>query len=164
MIQFTRCSTAWATPTDPPLTSGDVDGSVEAILNILDSYDAQDQCQLDVVHFGIGDVSENDVYMAETFAGKQSDAGRSARTQPDGFVVILQSDTCRFPTLRLLLSSSSFRVDLRLQRRGQPLRPAGGGETWRPAATSLRHLQTDGRAEGGAERQAAAAHLQERRR
>lgn len=76
---------------------------MEAILNILDSYDAQDQCQLDVVHFGVGDVSENDVYMAETFAGKRSAAGRWARTQPDGFVVILQSNTCRFPTLRLLL-------------------------------------------------------------
>lgn len=99
---------------------------MEAILNILDSYDAHDQCQLDVVHFGVGDVSENDVYMAETFAGNRSDMGRSARTHSDGFVVILQSDTCRFPTLRLLLSSS-FRVDLRLQRRGQPLHPAGGG-------------------------------------
>lgn len=42
---------------------------MEAILNILDSYDAQHQCQLDVVHFGVGDVSENDVNMAETFAG-----------------------------------------------------------------------------------------------
>lgn len=51
------------------IIKGDVDGSVEAILNILDSYDAQHQCQLDVVHFGVGDVSENDVNMAETFAG-----------------------------------------------------------------------------------------------
>lgn len=49
---------------------------MEAILNILDSYDAQDQCQLDVVHFGVGDVSENDVYMAETFTGNRSDAAR----------------------------------------------------------------------------------------
>lgn len=57
----------------PPTTfPGDVDGSVEAILNILDSYDAQHQCQLDVVHFGVGDVSENDVNMAETFTGGRS--------------------------------------------------------------------------------------------
>lgn len=81
---------------------------MEAILNILDSYDAQDQCQLDVVHFGVGDVSENDVYMAETFAGNRSDAARPARTQPDGFVVILQRDTYRFPILRLLLLSGSI--------------------------------------------------------
>ncbi|XP_042068636.1 translation initiation factor IF-2, mitochondrial [Haplochromis burtoni] len=48
---------------------GDVDGSVEAILNILDSYDGQQQCELEVVHFGIGDISENDVNMAEMFGG-----------------------------------------------------------------------------------------------
>lgn len=52
-----------------PTCLGDVDGSVEAILNILESYDAQHQCQLDIVHFGVGDISENDVNMAETFGG-----------------------------------------------------------------------------------------------
>ncbi|XP_070842782.1 translation initiation factor IF-2, mitochondrial [Chaetodon trifascialis] len=53
----------------PLIIKGDVDGSVEAILNILDSYDAEHQCHLEVLHFGIGDISENDVNMAETFAG-----------------------------------------------------------------------------------------------
>lgn len=53
----------------PLIIKGDVDGSVDAILNILDSYDAQQQCEMEVVHFGIGDVSENDINMAETFAG-----------------------------------------------------------------------------------------------
>lgn len=48
---------------------GDVDGSVETILNILESYDADEQCQMDVVHFGVGDVSENDLTLAETFSG-----------------------------------------------------------------------------------------------
>uniref|UniRef100_A0A7N6FAR4 Tr-type G domain-containing protein n=1 Tax=Anabas testudineus TaxID=64144 RepID=A0A7N6FAR4_ANATE len=59
-------------PSLPLIVKGDVDGSVEAILNILDSYDAQQQCELKVVHFGIGDVSENDVNMADTFAGEAS--------------------------------------------------------------------------------------------
>ncbi|XP_006638534.2 translation initiation factor IF-2, mitochondrial [Lepisosteus oculatus] len=53
----------------PLVIKGDVDGSVETILNILDSYDADEQCHLDVVHFGVGDISENDIGLAETFSG-----------------------------------------------------------------------------------------------
>lgn len=55
--------------TVPVIIKGDVDGSVEAILNILESYDSHHQCQMDIVHFGVGDITENDVNMAETFAG-----------------------------------------------------------------------------------------------
>lgn len=51
---------------------GDVDGSVEAILNIMDTYDASHECELELVHFGVGDISENDVSLAETFHGKFS--------------------------------------------------------------------------------------------
>lgn len=51
------------------IVKGDVEGSVEAILNILDSYNAEEQCQMDVVYFGVGDISENDVNLAEAFSG-----------------------------------------------------------------------------------------------
>ncbi|XP_053878432.1 translation initiation factor IF-2, mitochondrial isoform X1 [Malaclemys terrapin pileata] len=53
----------------PVIVKGDVHGSTEAILNILDSYNADDECELDVIHFGVGDVSENDINLAETFKG-----------------------------------------------------------------------------------------------
>ncbi|KAF7646977.1 hypothetical protein LDENG_00179420 [Lucifuga dentata] len=53
----------------PIIIKGDVDGSVEAILNILDTYDAHEQCSMEVIHFGVGDISENDIIMAETFSG-----------------------------------------------------------------------------------------------
>ncbi|NWV56527.1 IF2M factor, partial [Daphoenositta chrysoptera] len=51
------------------IVKGDVDGSVEAILSILDSYDCEDECKLDIVYFGMGDISENDVSLAEAFNG-----------------------------------------------------------------------------------------------
>uniref|UniRef100_A0A2R9BX93 Tr-type G domain-containing protein n=1 Tax=Pan paniscus TaxID=9597 RepID=A0A2R9BX93_PANPA len=51
------------------IIKGDVDGSVEAILNIIDTYDASHECELELVHFGVGDISANDVNLAETFDG-----------------------------------------------------------------------------------------------
>ncbi|XP_036903826.1 translation initiation factor IF-2, mitochondrial isoform X4 [Sturnira hondurensis] len=51
----------------PVIIKGDVDGSVEAILNVMDTYDASHECELELVHFGVGDISENDVNLAETF-------------------------------------------------------------------------------------------------
>jgi translation initiation factor IF-2 len=50
------------------LVKGDVDGSVEALLDVLETYDCHSQCRLDLVHYGVGDVSENDVKLAETFS------------------------------------------------------------------------------------------------
>lgn len=55
---------------------------MEALLGILDSYDAQQQCELKVVHFGVGEVSENDVNMADAFAGTSFTAGGCDRSNP----------------------------------------------------------------------------------
>lgn len=67
------CVSVSLTYTKPAVLSfihaGDVDGSVEAILNILDSYDCEDECKLDIVYFGMGDISENDITLAEAFNG-----------------------------------------------------------------------------------------------
>lgn len=51
-------------------------------MNIVDGYDAQEQCQLDVLHFGVGDISENDVNMAEMFSGNLS-RDTTDITEPD---------------------------------------------------------------------------------
>ncbi|XP_072540002.1 translation initiation factor IF-2, mitochondrial isoform X2 [Salminus brasiliensis] len=53
----------------PLIIKGDVDGSVEAILDVLESYDGDEQCQMNIVHFGVGDISENDINLAEAFSG-----------------------------------------------------------------------------------------------
>eukprot|EP00057_Strongylocentrotus_purpuratus_P033429 XP_791373.3 PREDICTED: translation initiation factor IF-2, mitochondrial-like [Strongylocentrotus purpuratus] len=57
---------------DPELNliiKGDVDGSVEAILDTLSTYTAHHQCKLNVLSFGVGVISDNDVELAHTFEG-----------------------------------------------------------------------------------------------
>lgn len=49
---------------------GDVDGFVEVILNFLDIYDVFYECEFELVYFGLGDISENDVIFVEIFDGK----------------------------------------------------------------------------------------------
>ncbi|CAH4031430.1 unnamed protein product [Pieris brassicae] len=54
-------------PTLSLLVKGDVDGSVEAILNILETYDEHHTVRLDLVHFGVGQLTPNDLEIAEAF-------------------------------------------------------------------------------------------------
>ncbi|XP_059058284.1 translation initiation factor IF-2, mitochondrial-like, partial [Achroia grisella] len=54
-------------PTLNVLVKGDVDGSVEAILDILETYDEHDQVRLDLIHYGVGPVTPNDLEIAEAF-------------------------------------------------------------------------------------------------
>ncbi|XP_076382983.1 mitochondrial translation initiation factor 2 isoform X2 [Megalopta genalis] len=49
------------------IIKGDVAGSVEAILNILDTYTANDLCKLNIISYGVGPVNESDVELAESF-------------------------------------------------------------------------------------------------
>ncbi|KAF4518609.1 hypothetical protein B566_EDAN009858 [Ephemera danica] len=48
---------------------GDVGGSVEAILDVLETYDSQQMCKLSMIHYGVGNVSENDIELAQAFKG-----------------------------------------------------------------------------------------------
>lgn len=48
------------------IIKGDVDGSIEAILDVLETYN-NPNCKLDIVHYGVGQVTKNDVVLAKTF-------------------------------------------------------------------------------------------------
>ncbi|XP_032521055.2 translation initiation factor IF-2, mitochondrial [Danaus plexippus] len=48
------------------LVKGDVDGSVEALLDILETYD-ESRVKMELVHFGIGQVTPGDIEIAEAF-------------------------------------------------------------------------------------------------
>ncbi|XP_015178130.1 PREDICTED: translation initiation factor IF-2, mitochondrial isoform X1 [Polistes dominula] len=45
----------------------DVSGSAEAILDVIGTYTADELCRLNVVHYGVGSVTENDLELASTF-------------------------------------------------------------------------------------------------
>ncbi|KRY85937.1 Translation initiation factor IF-2, mitochondrial [Trichinella pseudospiralis] len=53
-------------PILPFVLKADVDGSLEAILDVYETYNST-KCNFDLVHFGIGDVTENDLEIADTF-------------------------------------------------------------------------------------------------
>ncbi|XP_046805266.1 translation initiation factor IF-2, mitochondrial isoform X2 [Lucilia cuprina] len=55
------------TPRVSVIIKGDVHGSVEAILDVLETYSENDKCRLDVVHYGVGNVSESNIELANSF-------------------------------------------------------------------------------------------------
>lgn len=55
------------TPRVNVILKADVHGSAEAILDVLDTYQAHDRCRLNVVHYGVGDVSDGDLELGRLF-------------------------------------------------------------------------------------------------
>jgi len=51
------------------LLKADVDGSVEAIMDTLQTYNNR-KCRLDVIDFGVGSVTDSDIDLAATFGGE----------------------------------------------------------------------------------------------
>lgn len=49
------------------IIKGDVAGSVEALLDIFDTYKYDTICQLNIVHYGIGPVTNSDIELADIF-------------------------------------------------------------------------------------------------
>ncbi|XP_017478138.1 PREDICTED: translation initiation factor IF-2, mitochondrial [Rhagoletis zephyria] len=49
------------------IVKGDVHGSVEALLDVFDTYTNHERCRLDVVHYGVGNVTEGDIELAKAF-------------------------------------------------------------------------------------------------
>ena len=54
------------TPSVNVIVKGDVDGSIEAILSCLETYQ-EEEVKLNIVDFGVGEVSEGDLNMADSF-------------------------------------------------------------------------------------------------
>lgn len=55
------------TPKVNVILKGDVHGSVEAILDVLDTYDNADKCRMSVVHYGVGEITDGDIELAKVF-------------------------------------------------------------------------------------------------
>lgn len=56
-----------STPKLNVIVKADVHGSVEAILDVLDTYDASNMCHLNIVHYGVGPITDGDIDLAKTF-------------------------------------------------------------------------------------------------
>lgn len=55
------------TPKVSVILKGDVDGSVEAILDVFDTYNSHETCKLNIIHYGVGDVNDGDLELAKAF-------------------------------------------------------------------------------------------------
>ncbi|XP_039594955.1 translation initiation factor IF-2, mitochondrial isoform X2 [Polypterus senegalus] len=111
----------------PIVIKGDVDGSVEAIMDILDTYDADEECELDVVYVAVGDISENDVNLAETFSGKASVLAI--------FNVTVGKKKVQVAGCRVQKGHLERKMKFKLLR--------SGDEIWKGSLTTLKHHKDD---------------------
>uniref|UniRef100_A0A8D0H8G0 Translation initiation factor IF-2, mitochondrial n=1 Tax=Sphenodon punctatus TaxID=8508 RepID=A0A8D0H8G0_SPHPU len=125
----------------PVIIKGDVDGSLEAILNILDSYDANDECKLDIVHFGIGDINENDINLAETFKGKVSILIMALHIEELSYISDLTSYLDSRPTPGLSVQFPVQKGQLNKKMKFKLIR--NGDVIWEGNLTSLKHHKDD---------------------
>ena len=51
------------------ISIGDVIGSVEAILDIIETYNDHSKCPLNLVHYGPGKINPSDIQLAKTSEG-----------------------------------------------------------------------------------------------
>ncbi|KAJ8976862.1 hypothetical protein NQ317_014257 [Molorchus minor] len=56
------------TPSLNLIIKADVDGTLEALLDTLDTYQSN-ECKMDLVHYGVGSITQTDIELAETFNG-----------------------------------------------------------------------------------------------
>ncbi|KZC06318.1 Translation initiation factor IF-2, mitochondrial, partial [Dufourea novaeangliae] len=69
MMQPTTDTKKTTVPAVNLVIKGDVAGSVEAILDILDTYKEDNLCKLNVVHHNVGNINETDLELADIFHG-----------------------------------------------------------------------------------------------
>lgn len=51
------------------IIKADVAGSVEAILDTLETYKDDKKCRVNIVHYEVGQITETDIELAEIFNG-----------------------------------------------------------------------------------------------
>ena len=52
------------------LFAADVDGSLDALLNVLETYDCSDQCNLKIVDISLGNIKASDIERAALCNGE----------------------------------------------------------------------------------------------
>ncbi|KAK2500391.1 hypothetical protein MC885_020568 [Smutsia gigantea] len=110
------------------------------------NYDASHECELELVHFGVGDISENDVNLAETFCDVQEEQGsRLAPTveeDPIGEASILATFSVTQGKKKVPVAGCRVQKgQLEKQKKFKLIR--NGRVIWEGSLTSLKHHKDD---------------------